>query len=233
MSCGCLKPRCGTQPVQQFWCENNGRDVEFISLTEFLPRVTLIAKGVPDDVALEYIRQACQRLARDSWLLKRELTLDVQAGVRDYYLESGDFEQVHYIHAVEFGKRKRWCGCRANCFVPMKRCRDENFEFEPPDKVLLTKTPKVDAENQLKVEYFAIPTQNACEVDKLLYDRYHDVVVNGALADLLLMRQYDFADPQMAQVYDQRFKQGITKAKIDVMREFETGTQFLMQRGRI
>ena len=106
MPCGCLKPKCGSQSAVNFACENDGRDVEFISLAEFLPRVTLIAKGVPDDVALEYLRQAAQTLARDSLLLKRELRLDVQAGVRDYYLDNGDAEQVHYVDEIHLGKRK-------------------------------------------------------------------------------------------------------------------------------
>lgn len=231
MSCGCLKPKCGTQPIQQFWCENDGRDVEFIPLTEFLPRVTLVAKGVPDDVALEYIRQAAQTLARDSRLLQRELRLDVQAGVRDYYLDNGDFEQVHYVDDVQLGKRKDCNRPYRHRAMPFYTCNE--FTFEPNDKIILSKTPKADAENQLFVRYFAIPTQNACEVDKLLYDRYHDVVVNGALADLLLMRQYAFADPQMAMLYDTKFKQGIAKAKIDTMQHFETGGHSFAYGGRI
>ncbi|THA10962.1 hypothetical protein [Rodentibacter pneumotropicus] len=222
MSCGCLKPRCGSQPITQFWCDNDGRDVEFISLTEFLPRVTLIAKGVPDDVALEYLRQSAQTLARDSRLLKRELRLDVQAGVRDYYLGNGDHEQVHYVDNIELKS-----GQISPCF-----CKDA-FDFEPNDKIILHKTPKADRENQLYVRYFAMPTQNACEVDKLLFDRYHDVVVNGALANLLLMRQYAFADPQMAMFYETRFKQGIAQAKIDVMQRFETGGHSIAYKGRI
>lgn len=230
MSCGCLKPRCSTQPVQQFWCENEGRDVEFIPLTEFLPRITLVAKGVPEDVALEYIRQACQTLARDSLLLKRELRLDVQAQVRDYYLENGDFEQVHYIDEIHLGKTSKTC-CQIRPELKQFKCRD--FVFEPNDKIILTETPKLDAENRLFIRYFAIPTQTACEVDKLLFDRYHDVVVNGALSYLLLMRQYEFADPQMAIWYEQKFKQGIAQAKIDVMQRFETGLHSLNQWGRI
>lgn len=230
MSCGCLKPKCGTQPAQQFWCENDGRDVEFIPLTEFLPRITLIAKGVPDDVALEYIRQACQTLARDSLLLKRDLHLDVQAGVRDYYLENGDNEQVHYVRYVRFGKEQRPCIAG---FQRMERCECRDFVFEPNDKIILRKAPKVDAENQLFVRYFAVPTQNACEVDKLLFDRYHDVVVNGVLADLLLMRQYAFADPQMAMLYEKRFKQGIAQAKIDVSNQFQNKLQTLNHWERI
>lgn len=231
MSCGCLKPKCGTVQAVNFTCDNDGRDVEFIPLTEFLPRVTLVAKGVPDDVALEYIRQAAQTLARDSRLLKRDLRLDVQAGVRDYYLDNGDFEQVHYVDDVQVSKRKDCNRPYRHKAMSFYACDD--FTFEPNDKIILHKTPKADAENQLYVRYFAIPTQNACEVDKLLYDRYHDVIVNGALAELLLMRQYAFADPQMAMIYDTRFKQGIAKSKIDTMQHFETGGHSFAYGGRI
>lgn len=230
MPCGCLKPKCGSQSAVNFVCENDGRDVEFISLTEFLPRVTLIAKGVPDDVALEYLRQAAQTLARDSLLLKRELRLDVQAGVRDYYLDNGDAEQVHYVDEIHLGKRKP---CSGFHYKPMRYFACGAFTFEPNDKIILQKAPLADAENQLYVRYFAMPTQNACEVDKLLFDRYHDVVVNGALSQLLLMRQYAFADPQMAMMYERHFKQGIAQAKIDVMRDFETGEHTLNHWGRI
>ncbi|WP_278650999.1 hypothetical protein, partial [Rodentibacter pneumotropicus] len=73
MSCGCIKPKCNSTNPVIFTCDNDGRDVEFIGLDAFLPRVTLVAKGVPDDVALEYLRQSAQTLARDSRLLKREL----------------------------------------------------------------------------------------------------------------------------------------------------------------
>lgn len=78
-----------------------------------------------------------------------------------------------------------------------------------------------------------MPTQNACEVDKLLFDRYHDVVVNGALANLLLLRQYGFADPQMAAFYAQQFHKGIAQAKIDVMKQFNTTPQSLNHWGKL
>lgn len=232
MNCGCIKPKCGSQPAQQFWCDNDGRDIEFISLTEFLPRVTLVAKGVPDDVALEYLRQSAQTLARDSLLLQRDLRLDVQAGVRDYYLENGDAEQVHYVSHIQLAKG--FCPYRYNERVSHRYFAERNdFVFEPNDKIILTNAPKQDAENRLSIRYFAIPSQNACEVDKLLFDRYHDVVVNGALADLLLMRQYEFADPQMALLYEKRFKQGLAQAKIDVANAFQNRQQNLNQWGRI
>lgn len=140
----------------------------------------------------------------------------------------GETVSVHIARVQSLGKP-----CGRFHYQPMKyfTCRD--FTFEPNDKIILQKAPLTDAENQLYVRYFAMPTQNACEVDKLLFDRYHDVVVNGALAQLLLMRQYAFADPQMAMMYDRYFKQGIAQAKIDVMRHFETGEHTLNHWGRI
>lgn len=237
MSCGCLKPKCGNTIAPVFSCtDNDGRDVEFIGLDEFLPRVTLVAKGVPDDVALEYIRQAAHTLARDSRLLKRELRLDVQAGVRDYYIQAGENEQVHLIHSVGYHNThsQRICGCGGeSCFVALKQCRSNHFSFELPDKIILAKSPKEDGESELIVNYFAMPTQNCCEVDSLIYDRYHDVVVNGALSWLLVMRHYEFADPNMAMMYNKEFRRGVTQAKIDTMREFETGTQKLAYGGRL
>lgn len=235
MSCNCVKPICGSQPVTTFGCtDNDGRDVEFIALDEFLPRVSLVAKGVPDDVALEYLRQSAHKLARNALLLKRELRLDVQAGVKDYYLETGENEQVHLIHSVEYEEKGRKCGCSSQaCFVALKSCRSDKFSFEPPDKVILHKAPSEDKEGQLVVHYFATPTQNACEVDRLLFDRYHDVVVNGALAELLLMQQYEFANLNTATLYQKNYHKGIAMAKIDFARQYETGTQRLGYGGRL
>lgn len=233
MSCGCLKPKCSSPNPVVFQCtDNDGRDVEFVDLGEFLPRVSLVAKGVPDDVALEYLRQSAQTLARDSLILKREVRLDVQAGVRDYYLDNGDNEQVHYVSHIQLGKG--FCPYRYNERTSYRHfVEHRDFVFEPNDKIILTHPPKEDAEQHLRVRYFAMPSQTACQLDKLIFDRYHDVVVNGALSSLLLMRQYEFADPQMAMLYQRQFQQGIAKAKIDAMRGFETGVQHFHSGGRI
>lgn len=213
-------------------CDNRGRDVEFVPLTEFLPRVRLVALGVPDDVALEYIGQAAHEFAIKTRLLKRELRFDVQAGVQDYYLAAGANEQVHLVHALAYGK----CGnrgCRVECSVPLHRCDNALFAFEPPDKIWLKKLPETDIENGLVVEYVAAPVQMACEVDRLLFERYQDGIVSGALAQLLLMRKYGFADPQLAGVYEQRFGRALTQGKIDVAREFKTGSRNMQTWGTV
>ena len=62
--------------------------------------MTLVAEGVPDSIAIEYIRQAAYTVARESRLLERTIKITLQTGVTDYYLESGS-EQILNVKSVE------------------------------------------------------------------------------------------------------------------------------------
>lgn len=228
--CAVVRTEIGGADCAFSVCDHNGREVAFVALSEFLPRVRLIAKGVPDDVALEYLGQAAVDFAVKSRLLKRRLVADIQASVQDYYLEAGEAEQIHLVQLVSVG-----CDCgggfsRTSCAVRGGYCDSQNgvFDFLPPDKVWLKQPPEADVEEGLLVEYVAAPTQSACEVDRLLFDRYQDGIVSGALGYLLLMNQYGFADPHLADVYERRFKKAVNQAKIDVAREFKTASRHLM-----
>ena len=94
MGCGCgqsIRPKCNNKSAPADFCcfRNDERDVEFIDIAEILPRVTLVAEGVPDSIAIEYIRQAAYTVARESRLLERTIKITLQTGVTDYYLEHG------------------------------------------------------------------------------------------------------------------------------------------------
>ena len=250
MSCGCLKPKCNSvSPVEFSVCGNDGRDVEFVPLTEFLPQVRVVAKGVPDDVALELIGMVLIDFARNTKISRRTAIIDVQAGVRDYYIEAGDNEQVHLLHGLDYGhcaQRRgdaidllrgysfglNGCSCQG-CNVPIQRCENHIYSFEPPNKIILKKTPMMDKEAGLRMDYIAIPTQGACEVDKLIFDRYQSVIVAGALANLLLFRKYDFSDPQLAAIYERKYKTGENQCKIDVVSQFKQGFQSAQNTWRI
>lgn len=222
MGCGCgqsVRPTCKQQSTEVDFCclGNNGRDVEFIDISEMLPRVTLVAEGVPDSVAIEYLRQSAYTVARESRLLERTVRIETQRGVDDYYLEPGS-EQITLLKSIKLVDK---CTNNKQCFEPLNLCN--GFKFFPPDKIVLNEIPKEDGK-VLEVVYYAAPTQDTCEVDSLLYDRYHDLIVSGALADLLNMTKYDFSDNRLAYAYEQKFNRGITSVKIDVARDFVAGT---------
>lgn len=221
MGCGCgqsIRPTCNKQStVVDFCClRNDERDVEFIDISELLPRVTLIAKGVPDSIAIEYLRQSAYTLAKDSRVSERTARLTLQKGVNDYYLEQGS-EQIMLMKSIKVNDS---CCRNQQCFEPFNLCR--GFRFFPPDKIVLDETPKSDG-GTIEVVYYAAPTQDTCEIDKLLYDRYHETIIAGALSELLLMTKYEFADVRLAAYYKQEFSKGISTAKIDVARDFTSG----------
>lgn len=202
MSCGCLKITLGNCTDCFSVCAHDGREVEWADLAEFLPRVRLVARGVPDDVALEYINAAAVRFARLTGVLKRRAVVDIQAGVQDVFLQAGEHEQIYRVDTVQ-------------------QCGDVQWQFQPPDKIWLEKMPCADVPRGLLFEYTALPVQAACMVDKLLLDYYQDGIVAGALAELLLMRQYDFADVSLAAVYEQKFTSAKNQAAIDLRRAFD------------
>lgn len=222
MGCGCgqsIRPTCKKQSTEVDFCclRNDERDVEFIGIADMLPRVTLVANGVPDSIAIEYLRQSALTVARESRLLERKVRIELQEGVDDYYLENGS-EQISLVKSITLGDR---CNRKRTCVQPFKLCND--FRFYPPDKIVLDKLPENDGEF-MEVVYYAMPTQDTCEIDKLMYDRYHDVIVNGALADLLSMSKYEFSDTGLSYLYEQKFNRGIASIKIDVSRDFVSGT---------
>lgn len=233
MSCACLsvKTFVGTECAGFSVCAHDGREPEFIALAEFLPRVRLVAKGVPEEVALEFLNEAALAFARQSGVLKRRLVLDVQKGVRDYYVQAGEHEQIALVRELAYGCGRDWTV--SPCAVPERGCRHDLFGFEPPDKVWLKDVPKADKEAAVKLEYAAMPRPDACMADRLLYDRYQDGVVAGALAHVLLMRAYEFADARLAAVYEARFARAVSEAKIDMAEGFTTGSRRLMGFARV
>lgn len=193
---------------------DNGREVEFVDLREFLPRVRLVARGVPEEIALEYLGQSALDFARKTHLLKRKLRFNTQVGVRDYYLKTGELEQIFLVLADT-------CAVRP-CAVSATSCPE--FAFEPPNKIMIHHQNKID-EYYFQVNYLAIPRQDACAVDKLLFDSHQEAIVSGALANLLLMRQYEFSDVSLAVVYEQKFNKAVHQAKNDVARGFNTSVK--------
>lgn len=223
MGCGCgqsIRPTCKKQSTEVDFCclRNDERDVEFIDISEMLPRVTLVAKGVPDSIAIEYLRQSAYTFAKESRLLERTIRINTQQGVDDYYLENGS-EQIVTIKSVTVDDK---CCKRRQCFEPLNVC--DRFKFFPPDKIVLNSTPK-DDNGSIVVVYYAAPTQDTCEIDKFLFDRHHDAIVHGALSQLLLMSKYDFSDYRLASLYQQWFDKSVASAKIDVARNFTSGVK--------
>ncbi len=71
-----------------------------VPLSAFLPQLLLSAPQVPDAVAESYIRDAAILLAEQASLLKRIVTVPIQAGCRDILLEPPDCTRTWAIDSI-------------------------------------------------------------------------------------------------------------------------------------
>lgn len=186
---------------------------DLIPLSDFLPEVAVMVDGAPSDMVESYIRQSAIDLAVRSQVLIRDVQIDVQAGVDEYPVRVGDQERVESLQYM--GRKPGACDCpyRSPCGVPLM-CGG-TAQFKAPDRVFISPKPKQDRKQALWVRVAVAPTRDACEVDRMLYEKYHEAVVNGALARMLVIKGMPWYDAALSTFYRDSAARDITAAGVD------------------
>lgn len=235
--CGCarVETECKEKPSYKVCYDDTGRDVNMIGFDVFMPKMRLSAKGASDSIIVEYLRDSCTRFANATNILTRVVSVDLQRGVRDYYLHHGDNEQIKHIGEFNVG------GCNDLCWLN-GRLRIDRYnssclaigpfsmggvKFEPMNKFILLKEPKVDKEGALRVRYVATVSPTACMIDEVLYLRYADAIIAGALSELQDIDGYDFSNSQSARKNEMKFKRGMERAAQDLMMRFSNNVMLM------
>ena len=181
---------------------------EWVGFAPFLARVVAAAPGLPESAAQSYLRDAAIRFCEASGWLEREILLPMACGVRDYPVVPAESERVVRVVAV-------WVGCDG--LDPRRDVLEDGCGF----RVEVLDTPDVsvwidregDACDRLRVRYVAAPTHDACRLDTRLAEEWGRAIIEGALADVLLLPGQAFSDPRLAAVYGQRFEAAILRAR--------------------
>lgn len=180
----------------------------FTDFTPFLARVVAAAPGLPDVAAHSYLRDAAIRFCEASGWLEREQVMPMACGVCDYPVVPADCERVVRVVTVSI-----------NCetLSPRRDILETGCGF----RVEALETPAVtvwvdrdgDASDTLRVRYVAAPRHDACKLDARLAEEWGRALVEGALADVLLLPGHAFSDPRLAAVCGQRFDVAILRAR--------------------
>jgi hypothetical protein len=192
--------------------------LETVALAEFAPEVTLAAKDCPPEIAENYLRHAAIDLAERSQAVVRALYVHVQACVNDYLLELPTCERIVSIQQI--------CnhdGCtpvvptsHGPCSLPCPLgCGASLAWFEHPNVVYFSPAPAHDLQDAFRVEVATAPERDACDVDRRYYERYHEAVVHGALARLLMLKGTEWYDPMLARDHRLQFDQQVSAAGMD------------------
>lgn len=186
---------------------------EMVPLHEFAPEIMISTEGAPQDMVENYILHAAIDFAMRSQVLIRDVALDLQGGVEEYPVRVDERERV--VSLQYMGRKRGACDCpyRAICGVPLK-C-GAVAQFVSPDRVVVTPAPKSDQEQGLWVRVAVTPARDACEVDRRLYDDYHEGIVSGALARLLLLKGMPWYDAALSTFHRKLADNATTAAGID------------------
>lgn len=186
-----------------------------VPVDAFFPELAFEFNEVPDEIYANYLLRAVDRMAREGNLLRRKAEIHVQEHVEHYLLEPGDCMDIVAIMKCCLVKSN---GCRG----PVVRLTDEPCcishglysWYEHPNVVWFRPARHNDV---FEVEFSVAPTFDACEVDKILFEKYHDVVLSGVRAYLYAISDKPWSSDQKFAMYTEIFQRGIQSASLEMM----------------
>lgn len=217
-----------------------------LTLDEFLPELRMIVNGVPSEIAGAYIRHAAIEFAERSLVLKREVAIDLQCGVQEYLLEPPDDDAVRTV-AIDFVCDRRGhrhhvrpnqpCALDCACVCPGASEMDPLHQtgpwlgfaetmpvwFKQPNSLFVGRNVRADFSTDLRVTLSVAPKREACELDRLLFERYLMGIVAGAASHLLAQPKQDWYAPQLVTKFDREFKIAQTRAATDALLQESRG----------
>lgn len=203
-----------------------------VKLEEFLPEVRLMVPGCPDEIIASYVRQAVIEVADRTLAFKRMVPIELQIGVRSYALEAEDCTRVVAIDWIcDYRGRRHFPKPNAPCVMPCATwcnpaCSWGSFNpfegynwasFKQPNVLELSFMPDCDVATGMAVRLTVAPTRDACDVDRIAYDKYAQDIHVGAAKSLLALQQQAWYQPQMAAKYERDWQRILGKIATDAI----------------
>lgn len=216
-------------------------DTGNLSWDALMPYILPYALGVPDTLISHHARLATIELCKFSGILHDKNVIDLQKGVRDYFLTTICDYQIVRVYLVSM--LGRW-NVTPTIRPPLRStsapfsggyngtvwsCGPYGFYMENVDVINLTNDVQQDYPKGLTVEFIVMPKQDGCTLDNYLYENYAEGIAAGALSKLLLMKNTSWFDPQLSMTFARTFQKAKTSARAAVDRNFTMGP--LMMKG--
>lgn len=191
-----------------------------VEYTEFLPYVSPYAPNLAEPTALAHIRNACIEFCRESLLLQTDIDpIDITTGQNTYFIDSPigtEITQVQslYYKGLRLERKSQYELERAYTrdWQSLAGTPKVYTQFNP-NEVVLVLNPQEDAVAGLTGRICYIPMRNSTKVDKIVFERFAEVIADGALSRILAIPNEPFTDPNTAVIRRASFKAGIANAQ--------------------
>lgn len=185
-------------------CEVSHADT--VPLDEFLPYVMYQVSGLPAEVAAHTLRLSAIELAKHTGLLERTIHMNSQQGVEFYELNVGQDVVISSVRQVTVN------GC---CYEPYRElcdCLPNRHFYYDKQRGLMIDPAGDDRAKGIEVIAKVVPDQDACELDRCLYDVHAEVVSDGAMARIMNIPTAPWYEPNSARTFARAFASGRSAA---------------------
>lgn len=204
-------------------CDNTGRDIEMVAIADLIPFVRAETAYMKNDEVMyadaatieQHLAWTLTDFTKQTGILSRKLTIDIQAGVRDYYITPPEGETVYRVTSVCVngdclqGFRGEPCCSSSHCTSSRG-----GFVFEPMDKIVLDEATCKDC-GKIEIQYISHASNTACTVDKLVIERNQEAIVMGAGGRIRKMAGLPWSLPAKGLDMLRDFKMAIDQYKLD------------------
>lgn len=206
-----------------------------VLLSAFLTRLMPHVKGCPEPLAQQALVDAAIEFCETTQLIQETLTpIDVTAGVGSYDLTPESRSEISRVVRVTYD------GYRLGALATL----DGVYQLEYTAKPVYFYTDVVDeqmvlqlypAPDETKTDALSVraavrPRRDATSLPTLLYERWVDAMVDGALARLYGTADQLFTDEAKAVVCAQKFRHKMTVARIEAARGQSVNNLTVVQR---
>jgi hypothetical protein len=171
---------------------------------DVLPYVIPFASQLPEELAVEFVRQATIRFARETGILRDIATINAEPNVLDYNVYTTDNYNIDRVVGVTFAK---------DCINP-------KVEFRPPHHIHLSRS--VGKRQHGQVELVVVPNQDCFYLEDSLYELHAKDLAAGALAEIHKLPDQAFTSLDMAVMREREFRSAINNART---RELKKGSE--------
>lgn len=184
--------------------------------SEMFPVLQMAAMSAPPNIMETALRQSAIEFLSRTGALERDVYIDLQEGVMDYQLHGPDGYRVNFVREVCADGLK----LRSAPSIDCQYVNPGMYVFMPPDSLVLGSQPDEDLPDGLLVRASLQPSQDSCAIDDDIYQRYGEIIVEGALSRMLIIPNTPWFSTQSGGIALRRFKSGINRAKNDKGREY-------------
>ena len=201
-----------------------------VNIDKWLPLVLLGVASIPEPVARQMISLVLNDFAMKTFAFQRLLSIDVEAGVRDYYFGEQLDEntallglmRVQYLHhnSEQFSTPHTnlgWARCGYG----------QGIQLDPVEHaVLLGSAPSEDHPRGLKITVAVAPTPEAIEVDDVAWTLHSRAIVHGVQERMYSLPQYPWSSLAYARNHAAAYAAAINAAKLtSIMNRMGNTTQ--------